>query len=811
MYLKSKNREVSIQEIDNAAKKMGWTRDQAFRAIEQINANNSGEENQQQEGSSILGAVGKLGLNTALQAGKFIANPVEAFQPFAKGIIGAGDSVMGYPAELANMILPKDRQLALPHNAEGEEYETGKLIGDAATFMGAGGIASKGLQYGAKLAPGLGEMLTSQKFLPGLVRRAAGSAAYGASKMPGEDETRGGNAKSSATISALVDSAFGAAKAPVHLGVNLYNKYAHDEITKAIEAAKGLAIPLGDIIQSPFLKKLYDLGVNKVVGSGSVGTGQKLKRQLQNEANQIWKGFGGDSTVATVEKDLNNKMVKRYESLRKEKNKKYNEVQRMADAEGYAPNIDEFSKDLRKVVSKNTAKDLFSHINPDYGDVKSVLSHYGKEAKSAEQLIAESGALKKRITELQRKSNQNRGVEKDIEKASLKYGIPAEVLEKQIYGQTKAGRMSLKDEYELKGSQKVKSGLDREITKDIRTPEDLNRGLERFSDPNPIPLSYTEANKVKNSLFDAENRLAAYPMWEKQVTRGTYGNLSQSLHRNLQQDIAARASPELQAAESYADEYYKKNIVPFKNEVVSPYVSGNKRPIEAGQEIRTTKDPGGIVQDLIQTGTGSDKTYKLRMMLEAMSPEERNLLKAAQLKRAADRQGNINPAKLRTHVGEGKLTQAQYETLYTPAERKRLDAFAERAKLSKEALESMLIPKTGYSATQLATMLGSIGGSVGLGKGAQSWADNHTDSSLLSALAAIAGGIAIPLAGRAGNKILTSEKIRQEIFDRVSGKQISEPVRAWVKAFSEAYGNKKERPKERKLMNLYLNKKIGEK
>lgn len=815
MYSKALGREVTDQQIDFAAKKRGWSREKTMQAIQYLDANPNlvtdyRESIKPKEPHPALSGVAKSGIETALGLGRLITNPVETLQPLAKGIIGAGDAVVGYPAEVANIALPKDRQIPLPRNAQGDQYETGRMVGDVATFMGLGGPAGKALKYGAKVLPELAPALTSQKFWPGLARRAAGAGLYEASKMPAEDETRPGNFNVGAGLSALVDTAFGAAKFPIHAGVAFANKHAIPQIEEAIEAAKGLKVPLGDILQSPTLKKIYDLAINKVFGSGTEATGQQLKKQLEDEASAIWKGYGKEVSPSKVELQLNKELLNRYGNIKAEKNRRYNAVQEIANEEGYTVNTDEFAKDLRRLVKTNTAKDLFSHINSDYRDVKNYLEFLSKEPKTNAQLLSESGALNQRIKQLQKKADKNKSIGAEITKASQKYGIPSEILEEKIYGKVKSV-ITPKEEYELLGSKKLQRVLNKDLTKDIRSQKDLERGLERFEEPNPEPLSYTEGNRVKKALYDAERRLSAFPIWEREVPTGTYQRLADAMHRNMQRDIASKASPLLQEEEALADKYYKEKIVPFKNEVIGPYISGNKPYIgEGGREMRTARDPGGIVQDFIQTGTASDKIYKLKTALDAMSPREKELFKAAYLKRAIDRKGNINPAKLRTHIGENKLTPAQYEMLFDIGERKQLEDFGERAKLGKEALEHMLIPKTGYSATQAAILGGSIASSLGLGKYAHSKTQENTDSEFLSWLSGIAATAAIPLVARGGNKAFTSEKIRKEILDRLKGIEVSEPVRRFAKALAEAYGNKKENLEEKNKMHLYLTKNIGE-
>ena len=178
-------------------------------------------------------------------------------------ILGAGDAISGFPAQVANFMMPQSLQAPIPKHSEGLAYDVGSFGGDLASFLGGGELldmaraGAEGLPVVGDLAHALGGTGFSASAIG---RRALGSGLYGAIQNPDDNHAALTNAGISVALDALLGTG---GKALSNLGQYRPTRYFRgnltpDELMRNVKAAEGTRTPLGDVIQSPSLNKLYE-------------------------------------------------------------------------------------------------------------------------------------------------------------------------------------------------------------------------------------------------------------------------------------------------------------------------------------------------------------------------------------------------------------------------------------------------------------------------------------------------------------------------------------------------------------------------
>lgn len=683
-------------------------------------------------------------------------NPMESVvNPLAQGIAGAGDYVVGYPAQVLNNFLPENRQFQLPHNGSGTAYNRGSMIGDIATFGAAGGAVG-GAAKALSKAPGatryVGQALTSSSMLPKIGRNALGAGLYEASKEPGEGRTKEQMFRGGATIAGGIDTAaalFNKLR-PFKAIAEGISPEAMSKIDELVEHTKGLQIPLGDVIQSRGLKWLYDNLIEKVPFSGSEKAARATKEKLEKEAKDIFSSYSHGVAPEDLEDAVVTELKKQHKFHQTKKDKLYDIRNEIAEKEGFNLDLSEFGQrlhDLRDVGGKLP----LSEIDPRLGRILQNMA-YPKSPKERLELAGHMDTVRNALP-----NNSSR---------------------------------TLEEEYISSGANKTAKNLRKEAIEAIKSPEDIARGLEeKFNKGRDLSLS--EITFIKRHLYDTAARLSRSP--EKKSLEKIHQELASTLGRNIEKEIMEKGSPSLIHAQEKANDYYANDYLPYTSKLLKPYLKGDK-------------PPSAIVQDIVKTGRSSDKKEPIIEMLAALSPKGRDLFKGAYLKRALTESGEINPSMTKTLLSAGKLGLAQFKALLSNKEQEALRRFGTRAYLGKEALESMLNPKTGHTLTTIAAPLAFLGGAAKMGSHS---ANNNPG---FGALVGLLGGT---LAAKAGNKILTNETARKLIVDQIKkaakGKE-SEKFRKTIKQYmlTHALPGEQRDNKDRELMNLHLTKRIGE-
>jgi hypothetical protein len=223
------------------------------------------------------------------------------------------------------------------------------------------------------------------------------------------------------------------------------------------------------------------------------------------------------------------------------------------------------------------------------------------------------------------------------------------------------------------------------------------------------------------------------------------GSLGRTLKEEMRESISNSGHEGLKTEFTRAEENYKKNFSPFLDRDIHKFTEGGKSSDD-------------LVQSFIKTGRSSDKSQQLSKLMDRLTPEQQDHLRAAYFSRAMDgSEGNrqINPNKLATLWSGNNLGIKQKQALIpSKSQRRQLDDFAKRTKMNSHALDIMHNPKTGQ--TNLDSMR------------------NLTDALYAGAGGAIGGipgavaGTILPLIGaRAQANALTSPAVRQQLINKM--------------------------------------------
>jgi len=258
--------------------------------------------------------------------------------------------------------------------------------------------------------------------------------------------------------------------------------------------------------------------------------------------------------------------------------------------------------------------------------------------------------------------------------------------------------------------------------------------------------SITEANLVKNELWRQGQNMARSSSAVERNIGGKYKELSTAIGDDVKNSIKNTGSPELNDAFNSATEYYKQNYGKFLDKGIYKYLDESK-PADS------------IARDIIKPSQLNDRHADIEKIQNLLPPEQKNLLGYAYLNGSRDAEGNVDPNKLNKLIkGVGPR---QFNSLFTPETQNALANYSTFSKMSKDSLDFMRNPKTGYSNLKSWTAL--VGGTPlaahALG--------------LPGALAAAGGTM---LGARGAAHLLTNPTVRnklvQQMIDRAGGAPI---------------------------------------
>lgn len=490
-------------------------------------------------------------------------------------VIGVGDAINNFPRQLANMIMPESEQIPILKQGEGSAYATGEFGGDLANLLLGGGALNavrKSLE-GSKYLGQAAKWLGGQNIPQTMARLGVGMAPYGAVMTP---ENR--------TMGALLTGGLGALGGGASAGISkLLNPSTYikpgtsiDKLKENIRIAGNTDTPIGDVVESPYLKRFYENILSKNPFSGVDEKMSDTAKMITDNGNNILNKYLKNTAPEEVDDEIGKSLFKAHIKQQNLKNSLYNKSEELANGEGAfrknALNLEfpEFSENVRKYNSIINDKE-FLQYDPELKNIlKKIMTYKGnvtlKDANvlsgKLNSLSREHGAspspddrnLSKIFKELGsslkgdiRKSIENSGnkeLKESYEKAESNYKknfVP--FLDKDIYKFTH-GDKSAEDILQTfiktgnasdKGGKlsKLMSKLDPR-TQDLVKYSYLSRSLrgpenERYVDPNALKTLWGDTKlgqKQKKSLFHNQSERKELDDYSKLV-----GMNSESLGR----------------------------------------------------------------------------------------------------------------------------------------------------------------------------------------------------------------------------------------------------------------------------------------
>ena len=223
-----------------------------------------------------------------------------------------------------------------------------------------------------------------------------------------------------------------------------------------------------------------------------------------------------------------------------------------------------------------------------------------------------------------------------------------------------------------------------------------------------------------------------------------YRQLRNALSRDVDEAIENSGSAELRNAHKHAMQHYRNEVVPFEDPDIVKFT-------------RKGGDTDLILSHFLKGGQ-NDRANVLRKLLTKLKPNERNVVRSAYFSKALDEGGMVNPIKFKSLYNKLAKNPNQLHALYPEPElRTMLKDYADLVHKNAESYGLMYNPKTGARNTE------------GLIKGLGVKAGQLTGVGLAhSLLMPLVLGATL---GKGATKLLTSEKVRENIVNKMIANQ----------------------------------------
>lgn len=166
-----------------------------------------------------------------------------------------------------------------------------------------------------------------------------------------------------------------------------------EELAKNLEITKGTNTGLGDVIESPYLKRQLENTLTAVPFSGATQVLQKTGKQTQERGEELMSRMLGDNNPDKVPETLATLMSKQYKDHRNLKENLYNEVDELAEKRKLNLELPEFAKKANKYMDAIESTNILKH-EPDSKKILNKLINYKnpvKETKNIGSIVDKEG------------------------------------------------------------------------------------------------------------------------------------------------------------------------------------------------------------------------------------------------------------------------------------------------------------------------------------------------------------------------------------------------------------------------------------
>lgn len=483
-------------------------------------------------------------LSSSTDIGSYLKSALGEGENF---VTGFGNAVNRLPANLSNLVLPKNMQVPVPGEVEGIAGKLGGIGGDIATTLTGGGLLNTGrkLAESAPLVGKIAEYLGGHGILPTMARLGTGYGAYGAVMNP-EDRTTG----------AIAGGALGAAGGGLSGAINalrpsryLNRNLSPEQLAANLKSTEGTQTPLGDVIGSPMLKRLFENTVSKNPFSGADQKLSNIASDIKDKGQNILQNYLGDVHPEEVNNLIGKGLINAKQEADTVKNSFYDKANELANSAGVKINLNGLAdkvKHYQDVINDQN----FLKYEPDAKRLLNRLGNYNNNLAQGIELGPEGNVTKGLIvdskgnvlrTPLNPSLQEANILASRLNSLSNKYRASPEPESRHLssvlgdLGKTvkqdirdsldSSGNSSVKDAY-LQAEENYKKNyskfLDKDIYKFTNGNKDVDDILQTFIKTGSASDKGNQLNKLM-SLLDPKTRdLVKYSYLSKSIKEGEF-------------------------------------------------------------------------------------------------------------------------------------------------------------------------------------------------------------------------------------------------------------------------------------------------
>lgn len=295
-----------------------------------------------------------------------------------QGILGVGDATQNMLANIANLVPGVHAPLA--KSGEGLAYDIGNIGGNIANYALPMGATTKAL-LAAKSLPKIGalaEGLLGSSLTAAIGKNAIASAGYGALMNP---DRRGQSAAIEGGLGGA-GGALGSALSKLAPSNLFKTNISPEKLAENLDVARGTNTGLGDVIESPFLKRQYENTLPKILGSNADNTMQGTAAQVTGRGNDLLNQMLGNNDPKDVGQAIQQALKKSYGDVLEKSQNNYSEVDELANQMGITIGRDNLAAKAQELLNKVTkspelsrkaspemVEDLKFYSNPDNSNI----------------------------------------------------------------------------------------------------------------------------------------------------------------------------------------------------------------------------------------------------------------------------------------------------------------------------------------------------------------------------------------------------------------------------------------------------------
>lgn len=160
-----------------------------------------------------------------------------------------------------------------------------------------------------------------------------------------------------------------------------------EELQKNLDVTKGTQSSLGDVIGSPFLKRMYENVLSKIPLSGANETMQKTAGQIIDKGHNILNDLLGSNKAEDFEQTLNDSLQDVFSKHHEQKNSLYDKANNIADEIKLKLSLPNFSSSAKKYSDSLQNTNILKH-EPEVNYLINKLQNYANPVQETKKIGA---------------------------------------------------------------------------------------------------------------------------------------------------------------------------------------------------------------------------------------------------------------------------------------------------------------------------------------------------------------------------------------------------------------------------------------